>query len=389
MKHSLSLALATTLALALPVTAQEVTESADPAAESAAPVTPVASPAPDASGIAFPVMLGGQLLEPQVYTGADWLAQFADGDDADQAYVTETESLLQGAGATTEEMTVKTALYEPVPGQAAVVLALRIEDTDAREWVVEAVDLIVADVVEPGLVMRPLDTKWTLRVTSDALPGEYPRTVYLKEDTAWFIQGDTDYVWDALGQLPDAEPLASSSADGLYTDVPLTLDGIRRFGLYESTEPLFLPTLGERLGEDIEAWLLDLYLEAGISPAEMIGVIAWWGLEAAQDGIQIEGYRLPEGGEELTQRLLEDVFLIRPPEVSVDPDAPGPEEVDEVALLFEGVEFSEEEIAGQTVTTLDFGGSKQHIFSSADTVWVVSDPIGQPELVEAAIEALP
>lgn len=389
MKHSLSLALAATLALALPVTAQEATQSADPAAESAAPVAPSGPPALDTSGIAFPVMLGGQLLEPQIYAGADWLGQFADGDDADQAYVAATESLLERVGAATEDMTVKTALYEPVPGQAAVVLALRIADTDARDWVAEAVDLIVADVLEPGLVMRPLDTKWTLRVTSDALPGEYPRTVYLKDDTAWFIQGDTDYVWDALGQLPDADPLGTSSADGLYTDVPLTLDGIRRFGLYESTEPLFLPTLGERLGDDIEEWLLDLYLEAGISPAEMIGVIAWWGLEAAQDGLQIEGYRLPEGGEELTQRLLEDVFLIRPPEGSVDPDAPGAEEVDEVALLFEGVEFSEEEIAGQTVTTLDFGDSRQHIFSSADTVWVVSDPIGQPELVEAAIEALP
>jgi hypothetical protein len=385
LKHSVSLALAATLALALPVTAQEATESADPAAGSPAP----GASATDTSGIAFPVMLGGQLLTPETYSGADWLAQFADGDAADEAYVAETESLLASVGATTDDMTVKTALYEPVPGEAAVVLALRIAGTDARDWAAGAVDLIVADVDEPGLVMRPLDTKWTLRVTSETMPGEYPRTVYLKDDTAWFIQGDTDYVWDALGQLPDADPIGLSSADSLYTDVPLALDGIRRYGLYESTEPLFLPTLGERLGDDIEEWLLELYLEAVISPAEMIGVIAWWGLEAAQDGIQIEGYRLPVGGEELTQRLLEDVFLIRPPEVSVNPDAPGGEDADDVALLFEGVEFTEEEIAGRPVTTLDFGGSRQHIFSSADTIWVVSDPLGQPELVEAAIEALP
>ena len=389
MKHSITLALAATIALAVPVTAQEATESVDPAAESPAVAAESAAPASDDPGIAFPVMLGGELLTPQTYSGAEWLAQFDDGDEANAAYVAETESLLGSVGATTDDLTVKSALYEPVPGEAAVVLALRIAGTDAREWVSGAVDLIVADIAEPGFLMRPLDTKWTLRVTDTAQPGVYPRTVYLKDDTAWIIQGDTDYVWDALGQLPDADPVGLSSADGLYTEVPLALDGIRRIGLYESTEPLFLPTLGERLGGDIEDWLLDLYLEAGISPAQMIGVIAWWGLEAAQDGVQIEGYRLPEGGEELTQRLLEDVFLIRPPEVSVDPDAPGAEEVDEVALLFEGVEFSEQDIAGQTVTTLDFGGSVQHIFSSADTIWVVSDPLGQPELVEEAIAALP
>jgi hypothetical protein len=371
--RSLIVALAATLALALPAAAQDATESAAPATETA--------------GIAFPVMLGGQLLTPQTYSGEDWLAQFDDGDEANAAYVADTESLLESVGATTDDLTVKSALYEPAPGEAAVVLGLRIAGTEAREWIADAVDLIVADVVEPGLVMRPIDTKWALRVTDESMPGVYPRTVYLKDDTAWFIQGDTDYVWDALSQLPDADPIAESTADSLYTDVPLTLDGQRRFGLYETTEPLYLPTLGERLS-GVEDWLLDLYLDTGISPAEMIGVIAWWGLEAAQDGIQIEGYRLPAGGEELTQRLLDDVFLIRPPEVSVDPNAPSAEPVDELAQLFEGVSFEESEIAGQAVTALDYGGATQYIFSSNDTIWVISDPLGQPDLVEEAISAL-
>ena len=203
------------------------------------------------------------------------------------------------------------------------------------------------------------------------------------------IQGDNDSVWDVLNQLPDAVPVGASSADSLFTDLPMTLAGERRIGLYESTEPLFLPTLGERLGDGIEDWLLDLYLDAGISPSEMIGVITWWGLEAAQDGIQIEGYRLPEGGEELTKRLLDEVFLIRPPEVSVDPESEVALDIDPVASLLEGVEFREEEIGGQMVTTLDYGGSLQHIFSTADTIWVISDPLGEREKVEEAIEALP
>jgi hypothetical protein len=333
-------------------------------------------------------MLGGQLLSAQTFSGSEWLEQFS-GDDPDTAFIDGTQALVDAAGVSLDDVTIKTAMFEPAPGEAAVVLAMRIADTDARTWVQDAVDVLVPDVIEPGLVMRPLGTKWTLRVTDATMPGVYPRTVYLKDDTAWFIQGDNDYVWDALSQLPDADPVAPSSADTLYTDVPLALGGSRRVGLYESTEPLFLPTIGERLGDNIEAWLLDLYLEAGIAPSQMLGVITWWGLEAAQDGIQIEGYRLPEGGEELTQRLLDEVFLMRPPEVSVDPDSEAALETDPVAAMLQGVEFSEEEIAGQMVTTLDYGGSLQYIFSTADTIWVISDPLGQRDLVEEAIAALP
>jgi hypothetical protein len=378
----IALAVASALVLPLPATAQDAEQS--PAAEETMAASEVAQV--DEAGIPFPVMLGGQLLSAQTYSGTEWLDQFS-GEDPD--FVTATSQLLDSAGASLDDVTVKSALYEPVEGEAAVVLALRIAGTEAREWVRDAVDVLVADVMDPGLVMRPLGTKWTLRVTDATMPGVYPRTVYLKDDTAWFIQGDNDYVWDALSQLPDADPVGLSSADSLFTDVPLALGGQRRIGLYESTEPLFLPTLGERLGENIENWLLDLYLEAGIAPSQMLGVIAWWGLEAAQDGIQIEGYRLPEGGEELTQRLLDEVFLIRPPEVSVDPDSEAAVEVDPVASLLEGVTFSDEEIAGKTVTVLDYGGSLQYVFASADTIWVISDPLGERDLVEEAIAALP
>ena len=414
---AIALAAAFALTLPLPATAQDAEES--PAAEEPTAAAETTAPAEigepmelegpatdeelaateaEAGGIAFPVMVGGQLLTPQTYDGGEWLELFS-GEDADTVFIEGTQALLDAAGADLDDVTVKTASYEPVlvdpitgeevPGEPAVVLALRIADTDAREWVEGAVDVLVADVVEPGLVMRPLSTKWTLRVTDAIMPGVYPRTVYLKDDTAWFIQGDNDNVWDVLNQLPDADPVSESSADSLYTDVPIALDGQRRIGLYESTEPLFLPTLGERLGDGLEAWLLDLYLEVGISPSEMLGVITWWGLEAAQDGIQIEGYRLPEGGEELTQRLLDEVFLIRPPEVSLDPDSEVPLDIDPVAALLDGVTFSEEEIAGRLVTTLDYGDALQHIFSSADTIWVISDPLGERELVEEAIAQLP
>ncbi len=385
--RSLAIVLAVAFALALPLPAMAQDAEEPPAADQ--------ERAEDA-GLAFPVMLGGQLLSPESYDGAEWLEQFS-GDDAE--FIDGVEALVERAGSSLDDVSVKTAMYqpelfdpetgEPVPGEPAVVLALRLADTDARAWIRDAVEVLVPDVVEPGLIMRPLGTKWSLRVSDATMPGVYPRTVYLKGDTAWFIQGDNDYVLDALDQLPDADPVGPSSVDSLSTDVPLTLAGERRLGLYETLEPLILPTLGERLGESIEDWLLDLYLEARISPTEMLGVLAFWGFEGTQDGLQIEGYRLPEGGEALTQRLLEEVFLIRPPEVSLDPEADLEFAIDPVAAALQGVDFSEEEIAGQLVTTLDYGDSLKYIFGSADTVWVISDPLGERAKVEEAIEALP
>jgi hypothetical protein len=392
--RSLAIALAAAFALALPL----------PAMAQDAEESPVVDPEPAAqeqagdAGIPFPVMLGGQLLAPESFAGAEWLELFS-GEDADTVFVEGMQELVESAGAALEDFSVKSALYEPetfdpetgepVPSEPAVVLALRIADTDAREWVERAVDVLVADVSEPGLIMRPFGTKWALRVTDAAMPGVYPRTVYLKDDTAWFIQGDNDYVWDALDQLPGPDPVAVSSADTLFSDVPLALGGERRDELYESTFPLWLPTLGERIGDGVEDWLVDLYLEAGILPTEMRGVIASWGLQSEEGGIQIEGVRLPEGGEELTQRLLEDVFLIRPPEVSVDPESEAVLDIDPVAAALQGVVFNEEEIAGQMVTTLDDGDSLLYIFGSADSIWVISDPLGERAKVEEAIESLP
>lgn len=385
-----ALAIVAALALALPATAQD--PSGSPAPSAAAP-----------EGIAFPIMLGGELLKPETYSGEEWLARFAEGENADPAFVADTEALLESVGKTAADLTVKTALYEPsaalfefddgtgtadpVATEPAVLAALRIDGTDARDWAAMAVDVMVGDVTDPGLVLRPIDTKWTLRVTDAADPGVYPRTLYLKDDTAWIIQGDDQYVLDALGQLPAPAPVGPSSADGLYTDLPMTLGGARRLGLYESTEPLFLPSFGERIGADLDRWLVDLYLEGGISPSEMLGVIAWWGLEGSQDGIQIEGYRLPDGNEAFTQRLLDEVFLATPPEV--DPNAAVDEPIDPSASRFAGVDFSDEQIAGRDVRVLDFGGAIQYIFGSADTIWVVNDPLGDRALVEEAIAALP
>jgi len=355
------------LSLSAPALAQDATES--PAVE------------PATAGIDFPIMLGGQLLAAETFTGTEWLAQFDDGEIDTAAYVEATEALTESVGKTIDDLTVKSALYEPTPGNHAAMVAFRIDGTDGLDYVEDAIHLLLGDVVMPDLLLRPLDDKWALRVVSATMPGVYPRTVYVKDDTVWIIEGDEEYVQDALSQLPGPDPVGVSAADSLFTAVPIELDGRRRVGLYESTEPLFLPTLGERLGVGIEQWLLDLYLGAGISPAEMVGVYTWWGLPTPQDGVQIEGYGLPSGGEEMLERLRTEVFLAQPDQSSETPD--------ELDQLLAGVGFSEQEIAGQAVTTLDYGTMKQHIFSSGDALWVITDAVGEPDLVEQAIAALP
>lgn len=321
--------------------------------------------------LAFPTTLAGEPIEVETFSGREYLAQFSDGEATDTTFIEGTEALLEGVGRNLDDLTVKSALYEPSPGNYAVVAAFRIEDTEAREFAPDAIQLLLGDVVAPELLLRPVAGKWVLRVVDATMPGVYPRTVFLNQDTAWVIEGDEQYVWDALDQLPEVAAAGATTDAQMISQLPLELGGKRRTGLYEATEPLFLPTLSERLGPELEQWLLDLYLGSGLSPADMIGAITWWGIETAQDSVQIEGYRLPGTDGELARSLLSDVIL-----------AEGTE-------LPDGVSRTEGQVGGRDVATLDFGAVKQHIFLGDDTVWVVTDNADEPELIAEALAALP
>lgn len=370
-RRSVGVALAALLVLTIPASglAQE------------APERP-AVVATTASGIAFPTTLAGQALEVETFSGPEWLAQFSGGEAEDTTFIEGTEGLLDGLGKSIEDLDVATALYQPSEGNHAVVAAFRIADTQAREFVRDAVRLVLGDVVEPELALRPVAGKWVLRVVDAEMPGVYSRTVYLKDDTAWIIEGDEVYVWDALDQLPDAEPTGDQAAEPMILQMPLLLDGRRRTGLLEATEPLFLPTLSGRISPDLEAWLLDLYLEVGMAPSEMIGAVAWWGIESSEDSIQIEGYQLPGAAAELVEQLRSRVILGETGEPGDDGQPPASD-------LPAGVTRTDGEIAGRAVATLDFAGAQQHVISSGDTVWVVTDHVGEPEMAEEAIAALP
>jgi hypothetical protein len=365
----LTVGLGTALLLSTLIAAAAVAQ--EPAASPGAPASAAAS-----GEVAFPTTLAGALLERRTFSGPDWLAESSTNSPEEKAYAEQMRALVESLGRSIDDLTVTTALAEPSEGNQAVIAAVRIAGTEPRAWIRDMAPLLLGDIQDPSLLMRPLGGRWVLRVVDAAMPGVYPRTVYLAGDTAWVIGGDEEHVLDLLSQLP-AAPGPSSPEEGegaaeVAQQLPSVLGGQRRAGLYEAVEPLFLPTLSERIGPPLEGWLLDLYLDEGISPTDIVGAVAWWGLEAAEEGIEVEGYHAPGASEAMVQRLLEEVVL--------SGGEAGAEEVGR----------AEEEVGGHAVTTIDSGGgTRRHVFASDGTVWIVTDHVGQPELAAEAVASLP
>jgi hypothetical protein len=323
------------------------------------------------AGPAFPSTLAGAPLDVQSYDGYQWLAQFRDGTAENEAFAADTAALLESMGKGIDDLHVRSALAEPTPGSQAVILALQVDGTEARDFATSAVDLLLGDINDPGFALRPLASRWVLRVVDAAVPGVYPRTVYLAGDTAWIIGADEEYVVELLEQLP-VQAYSQSTGDAVLAgQLPVILDARRRTGLYEAREPVFLPALERRAGPALDDWLLDLYMEDGLTPTDLVGAIAWWGVESSEDSVEVEGYQVPGGSSELVESLRTRVFL-----------GDGQTLPDEVTR-------TDQELGGRAVTTIDFGYASQHVFSSGDTVWVVTDHADEPAMAEEAIAALP
>ena len=105
-------------------------------------------------------------------------------------------------------------------------------------------------------MIRPLGSRWVLRVIDAAVPGVYPRTVYLEGDTTSNESVRTRSTCSSCSSSCPSSP-STPPLEGvvLAEELPTVLDGRRRTGLYEAREPLFLPTLSERLGPAFEDWL--------------------------------------------------------------------------------------------------------------------------------------
>jgi hypothetical protein len=358
------------LAAALPLLATLLPTAALAQDASLAP-TVAPTTAPETGAPAFPSSLAGSPLTVETSSGEEWIGQFRGGSPEDEAFATELEALLGSLGSSPEEVTVRSALAQPSEGNQVVILSLQVPGVPARSFAPQAVKVLLGDIEQPQFVLRPVGTRWVLRVVDAAVPGVYPRTVFLDGDTAWIMGGDEEYILDLLGQLPEqaSAPVVDSAV--LASALPVVLDGRRRMGLYEAREPLFLPGVQLRLGPAMDGWLQDLYLGEGLTPTDLVGAIAWWGVESSEESIEVEGYQVPGGSPEAVQSLLTKVFL-----------ADGQALPDEVGR-------TEQELGGRTVTTFDFGYSTQHVFSSGDTVWVVTDHASEPAMAEEAVAALP
>ena len=365
----------------LPTTVLAQGSSESPAPSMVAPEAPASAiPATDASeapdgpdaGPVFPSTLAGADLEVRTYSGAGWLAEFEDGTAESATYAEDTMALLGSLGKDMDDLTVRSALAQPSEGNQAVIVAMQVTGVEARDFAVEAVRLLLGDVEEPELVLRPLGGRWVLRVVDAAIPGVYPRTVYLDGDTAWIIGADEPSVLELLEQLPAPSFHASAADQPMSAQLPVVLDGRRRAGLYETIEPqAFLPALFERVGPAFDDWMLDLYLTEGMMPTDLVGAVAWWGLESSDQSVEIEGYQVPGAPAELVERFRSEVFL-----------AAG-------QALPQEVSRTDQELGGRQVTTIDLGSSRRHVFATGDTVWVVTDHADEPALAEEAIAALP
>jgi hypothetical protein len=332
--------------------------------------SPVPSVAAATDVMPFPTTLAGAPLEVRTYSGPEWLAAADDGSAEAAAYADELVALLGTLGRSPEDLTVVAGLGEPSEGNQAVVIGLTLAGSEPRTYVDELVGVLLGDIESPQLRLRPLGRRWVLRVVDAAVPGVYPRTIFIDGQNAWIMGGDEEYVLEMLDQLPVSSMPLDPGAEVVSDRLPVVLEGRRRAGLYEALEPLFLPSIAEQLGDPFERWMLDLYLQEGITPTQMVGVIAWWGLQSSEDSIEVEGYQVPGATPEMVERLRSEILL-------------GGDE----ALEGE-VSRVQEELGGRQVTTIDLGGSRKHIFGNGDTVWVVTDHIGEPAFAEAAIAAL-
>jgi len=375
-RGGLSLGLAAIFSLLLAtgpatVLAQDVDESPQPQPVDSAEPSGAEAGTEGSGGPVFPSTLAGGDLTVETYSGPQWLAEFADSADS-AAFVEGTNALLASVGKDIDDLTVRSALAQPSEGNQAVILALQIAGASSRDFALDAVRLLLGDVNDPRFTLRPLGSRWVLRVSDAAVPGVYPRTVYLADDTAWIIGADDVYLEELLDQLPAQEYAEVAGSAVLASQLPAVLDDRRRTGLYELKEPLyFLPTLEARLGPAMDQWMLDLYMDSGLTPTDLVGAIAWWGLTSPDESVEVEGYQVPGASPELVERFRSEVFL------NGGESLPGE------------ASRSEQELGGRPVTSIDLGFTKQHIFSSGDTVWVVTDHVDEPAMAEEAIAALP
>ena len=328
----------------------------------------------------FPDTLGGAELPVEVFDGQAWLDRADPATPDGQAVAQRTQALLDATGKTIEDLTIASALHEPSEGNHAAITAVRVNGASPADLVRPTIALLLGDIANPSIAVRPLGTRNVLRVTDADQPGTYPRTVYLDGDTVWVIDAEQPVLLEIVEALPGvpAEPPVDVAAE-LVGQMPFVLGGEPRDQVqaYSGWEPLLSNAPGEMFGPQFEDAELRLFLSQGLTADDLGSALGSW--NTAGSGMFILGLAIDGAGDEVMQSILDEVI------------------VPTIALTSQQPTIEQQEKAGRTLTVVtDQAVDEAERASSTywfdivgDTVWMVNLASGDDAVLTEALESLP
>ncbi len=150
-----------------------------------------ASDDPDLSSLLsqFPPQIEGVPLKALACRGPDWLAMHDPAESGTTTLVERARALVDSVDRSLDDVTIASAMHEPVPGQFSTITALRVEGVQADRLVDPAIGLLLG-------IERPLKQLRTVgsaevqvtNVRDQTMPGSYAVTLYAPlGDTLWLV----------------------------------------------------------------------------------------------------------------------------------------------------------------------------------------------------------
>ncbi len=209
----------------------------------------------------FPVTIDGRSLEVRTWDGPAWIARHEDEGIDDPTTIERTEALLESFDKTLDDLRIHAALHERVPGDVSTITTVTIDGVPARDTTDGVLALMAPEILQPEALPRRVAEQRVLRVVDGSMPGAYPLTLLLANDTTWLIRADRPLLDEIVWALPRPSFLAG----------PAWVPGDR-------TE---VPELGLSIAFPTE-WEIDTWWERTDASAEMFGpgVDEWSGLFA-------------------------------------------------------------------------------------------------------------
>jgi hypothetical protein len=339
-------------------------------------------PAPTDLAALFPDTVGGAELAVEILDGPAWLER-QDTSTADgQLVVQRTEELVAAAEKSIDDLSIASALHRPGEGDQAAISAVQVAGAAASDLVRPTIALLLGDITNPAIRIRPLGSKDVLRVSDADLPGTYPKTVYPFGDTVWVVEAEQPALLEIVEALPgEAEEAPVDPVPELLAATPLLLGNEARSHFQVSSgwiDP-FETAPGEMFGPPYEEVELRLYLDEGVTADDLDSVLAVW--DEPAEGVVIVGYQIDDADTELMRAVLNDVIV---PAITATIPSQQPA-------------VGERELAGRALTVVtdeevdeaDRALSTYNFLVVDDTVWMINLATGDEAVLTEALEKLP